>query len=128
MRLLLDTHALVWAALEPARLSDKARSALEDGGNEVFVSAVTAFEIATKVRKGAFDSARPLSRRFAAQVTQRGFALLSITPDHGELAGNLEIAHRDPWDRLLIAQARVENLLLVTCDTAIGDAGVPTFW
>jgi PIN domain nuclease of toxin-antitoxin system len=128
MRLLLDTHALVWSALDPSQLSQKARDAIENGDHEVFVSAVSAMEIATKVRKGDFETARPLSRGFTNQLTAFGFVALSITADHGELAGNLDIEHRDPWDRLLIAQAQLENLILVTKDKDIARSGVATIW
>jgi PIN domain nuclease of toxin-antitoxin system len=128
MRLLLDTHTLVWSAFEPEQLSPKARDAIEDADNEVFVSAVSAMEIAIKVRKGGFETARPLSRRFASQISTFGFLALAINAEHGELAGNLDIAHRDPWDRLLIAQAKLENLILVTKDIAIASSGAMTLW
>jgi len=128
MRLLLDTHTLVWSALDPTSLSATARELIEDGRNEVFVSAVSAMEIATKVRKGTFETARPLARRFAVQMAACGFSSLAITADHGERAGGLELDHRDPWDRLLIAQSQIEDLVLVTCDKDIRRSATATIW
>lgn len=128
MRLLLDTHALVWAALIPGRLSARAAEAIIDGANDVYVSAITAMEIATKVRAGKLDDARPLARQFASQVRDIGFDLLPVTAEHGERAGNLALAHKDPWDRLLIAQAQIEDLLLVTADEQIILSGISILW
>ncbi len=128
MRLLLDTHALVWWAFIPRLLSARARAVIEDGDNEVFVSAVTAMEIATKVRLGRFDDARPLASQFSEQVRSRGFEILEMSADHGERAGNLIIAHKDPWDRLLVAQAQIEDLALVTRDSKLDSFGVTTLW
>ncbi len=128
MRLLLDTHTLVWAAFIPQKLSLRARDAVSDGENEVYVSAITAMEIATKVKAGKFEDARPLARQFARQVEEQGFELLSITAEHGERAGNLSLSHRDPWDRLLIAQAQIEDLILVTADRDILATGISSLW
>ncbi len=128
MRLLLDTHALVWAAFTPQLLSSIARTAVSDTENEVYVSAITAMEIATKVAKGKLDDARPLANRFSEQVSQQGFTLLSITAEHGERAGNLALAHKDPWDRLLIAQAQIEDLVLVSADKQVTASGIPILW
>lgn len=85
-------------------------------------------EITTKVRLGKFEDARPLSSQFAEQVLAEGFELLDVTADHGERAGNLTRAHKDPWDRLLIAQAQIENLVLVTNDSKLGEFGAATLW
>ncbi len=128
MRLLLDTHTLVWAALFPDRLSERAREAITDPDNYAAVSAITAMEIATKVRLGRFDDARPLAAQFADQVSRRGFEILSVTADHGERAGNLIDTLKDPWDRLLVAQALIENLTLVTADAELRAIGTMTLW
>jgi len=127
-RLLLDTHALVWWATSDEKLSRKAHGAIEDGDSEVFVSAASAMEICTKVRIGKFDEARPLSSNFAGQVVEHDFLLLDITADHAELAGNLAIPHQDPFDRLLIAQARSEKLSLVSNEKRFDDWGVLRLW
>jgi PIN domain nuclease of toxin-antitoxin system len=128
VKLLLDTHILVWWAFLPHLLSKRAYESIEDADNEAFVSAVSAMEIATKVRLGKFEAARPLANRFADQVLQRGFLILPMTADHGEHAGNLAIAHKDPWDRLLVAQAQLERLTLVTADKELATSGVMTLW
>lgn len=127
-RLLLDTHAVIWSALFPAKLSRAARAAIEDGSNRIFFSPVTAMEIATKVRIGKLDLARPLANGFADQMIARQFVELPLTATHAELAGTFHSANNDPWDRLLAAQARLENLGLITNDGNMGDLGVRIFW
>lgn len=85
-------------------------------------------EIATKVRLGKFEDARPLASQFAQQVKAEGFELLDVTADHGEQAGKLVATHKDPWDRLLIAQAQIEKLILVTNDAELGKLDAATLW
>lgn len=128
MRFLLDTHTLVWAAFTPERLSAAARAIIEDGDVSVFVSAISAFEIATKVRLGKFEMARPLATGFSAKIEAQGFMLLSLTAEHAELAGSLLLEHKDPWDRVLLAQSQIENLTLVTNDETIRRFGLSTLW
>ncbi len=128
MRMLLDTHALLWSAHEPEKLSVTARDAIEDGDNEVFVSAVSAMEIATKHRKGLLGYPSALARHFSIEVTQRGFALLAISSEHAQRAGGFVDRHKDPWDRLLAAQAMIESLTLVTCDERMRGFGAKQFW
>jgi PIN domain nuclease of toxin-antitoxin system len=127
-RLLLDTHTIIWAALDVHKLSGKARSAIEDPDNDIFFSAVTAMEIATKVRIGKLDIARPLATGFAAQMIIRGFAELPLLSLHAEMAGAFLSANNDPWDRLLAAQARLEKLDLITNDSQMADFGISTIW
>lgn len=128
MKLLLDTHTLVWWAFDSKRLSITARAAIADSDNDVFASAITAMEIATKVRLGKFEEARPLATRFFEQVQSKGFRVLAVTADHGERAGNLPIDHKDPWDRLLIAQAQIEQLTLVSNEEVFDNFGVVRLW
>ena len=128
MRLLLDTHIVVWWIFAPQDLSKTALAAIADPSSEIFVSAITAMEIATKVRLGKFEQARPLSRDFTRQILDEGFNLLPITADHGERAGNMILAHKDPWDRLLIAQAQIEGFSMVTNDHAIAASAISTVW
>lgn len=129
-RLLLDTHALIWWALDldVDRLSRAARIAIEDPANEVYVSAVTAWEIATKVRIGKLEAARPLTSNFTGQMVAHGFVPLPLSTDHGERGGALEIPHGDPFDRMLIAQAQIENLKLVSNEKKFDTFGVLRFW
>ena len=128
MRLLLDTHALLWSAHEPDRLSVIARQVIEDGSNEIIVSAVSAMEIATKSRKGTLEYPSTLARRFTAEVERQGFGLLAITSDHAQRAGGFVDLNKDPWDRLLAAQALIEGLTLVTCDERMHGFGAPQLW
>ena len=127
-RLLLDTHALIWWTFQLERLSARARDAIENPDNSVFVSAVSAMEIATKVRLGKLDEARPLATGFVRQMAARGLTLLDLTADHGERAGGLAIPHQDPFDRLLIAQAQVEGLRLVSNEVRFDTYGVLRLW
>lgn len=128
--LLLDTHALIWWALdlEEDQLSPGARAAIEDAENEVYVSAVTAMEIATKVRLGKLEEARPLATNFVAQVEARGLTTLDLNAQHGERAGNLAIPHKDPFDRLLIAQAQIEKMTMVSNEKRFDTFGVLRLW
>ena len=127
-RLLLDTHAVIWSALYPAKLSRSARSAIEDETNRIYFSPVTAMEIATKVRIGKLDIARPLTIGFAEQMAARNFIELPLSCAQAELAGSFRSNNNDPWDRLLAAQARVENLGLITSDGKMDDFGIRLLW
>ncbi len=128
MILLLDTHALIWAAQEPELLSDKARAAIESTDNIVFASATSAMEIATKYRLGKLVVSPTLAEHFAEEVTGRGFVILPISADHGQRAGLLNIPHKDPWDRLLIAQSQIEGIRLVSNEKLFDDFHVSRYW
>lgn len=118
MDLLLDTHALLWSLTEPARLGRRARTAIEDRGVSIHVSAVSALELATKHRLGKLPQAWPVIEGFDRHRERLGGEELPITTPHALLAGSLEWEHRDPFDRLLAAQSLVEGLPLVTKDAA----------
>jgi PIN domain nuclease of toxin-antitoxin system len=128
LRLLLDTHALIWWAIELPRLSREARAAIADPENEVFVSAVSALEIATKHRLGKLPEAGVLASSFEAEIDAEGFAGLPVSLRHGQLAGALGIQHKDPFDRLLIAQALTENMTLVSNERLFDAMGVSRLW
>lgn len=121
-RLLLDTHALIWWLSDVAELADGARARIADPRNEIFVSAITGWEIAVKRAKGKITAPRNL----AALVEERGFIHLPLTFHHAEQAGDLPMHHRDPFDRFLIAQAQAEGLVIVTRDARIPIYGVRT--
>ena len=121
-RLLLDTHALVWWLSDVARLTENARSHIADPRNDVFVSAVTGWEISVKRAKGQIIAPHNL----AALVEERGFIHLPLTFHHAEQAGELPMHHRDPFDRFLIAQAQAEGLVVVTRDAHIPLYGIRT--
>jgi PIN domain nuclease of toxin-antitoxin system len=128
VRLLLDTHALLWSAHEPDRLSAAARDAITDEMNEQWVSAASAMEIVTKDRRGRLGYRTSLATRFVAEVRAQGFRPLAITCDHAERAAGLVSDHQDPWDRLIAAQAQIEDLVVVTRDTEIAAFGARTLW
>lgn len=121
-RLLLDTHALLWALTSPSRLNEYAREAIRDPVNVVYVSAVSGWEIALKSNLGKLEAPDNLQ----AKALESGFTLLNVTFSHGVQAGSLPLHHRDPFDRLLIAQAQAEGLLLVTRDERIRRYGLQT--
>lgn len=128
MRLLLDTHALLWWLAGDSHLSEAARAAIENEDNPVYVSAASAWEIATKHRIGKLPQAGPLATDFGQQVAQQGFIALDITLDHGQRAGSLPGPHRDPFDRMLVAQAQAENLALVSNEQIFDQYGVVRVW
>jgi PIN domain nuclease of toxin-antitoxin system len=128
MRLLLDTHALIWFLEGSKSLGREASRAIEEQSNDVLVSAVSAIEVTNKFRTGKLDQAELLARDFEATILAYGFAPLSITVAHASLAGSLDIPHRDPFDRLLIAQARIEQLALVSNEKAFDAFGVTRLW
>lgn len=122
MRLLLDTHALLWSLTEPRKLRGGTRAALADAHNDVFVSAVSGWEIAVKRALGKLEAPDDLEAGFR----QQGFLPLDLTFRHAEQAGALPPHHGDPFDRMLVAQAQVEGLVVVTRDTRIPLYGIRT--
>ncbi|MEX6507659.1 type II toxin-antitoxin system VapC family toxin [Jiella sp. M17.18] len=128
MRLLLDTHALSWWLFGNRRLPPRVAQLIGGEAEEVFVSAVSAFELATKYRLGKWPEARTLVEGFEALVGAQDFKILPITARHGLHAGLLAGDHRDPFDRLLAAQASLEGLTLVSIDRAFRSLGVSALW
>ena len=128
MRLLLDTHALIWWFTDAPQLSAAARAAIRDEGNEKHVSAASAWEIATKFRLGRLPGAGPLVVDLNDEIARQGFLPLDITVAHGQDAGALDGPHRDPFDRILIAQAIAERMALVSNETAFDAYGVHRLW
>jgi PIN domain nuclease of toxin-antitoxin system len=119
VRLLLDTHALLWWLAEPERLSPVAHAAIADGNNQVLASAASGWEIATKARLGKLPAASELVDDLPHLLAAQGFELLPITLRHGLHAGGYAMPHRDPFDRLLAAQAELDRLTLVSLDPAL---------
>jgi PIN domain nuclease of toxin-antitoxin system len=115
MKLLLDTHAFLWWDAKDARLAESFRSAIASPRNEVFVSAATVWEIAIKRASGKLIFMQPVGK----SIEEYGFSSIPITVEHAEWAGGLPQLHRDPFDRLLVAQAQLEGLVLVTIDEQI---------
>jgi PIN domain nuclease of toxin-antitoxin system len=120
VRLLLDSHIVLWWDSELIKLSDDQREAIGDSNNQILVSAATVWELGIKRTSGRVilgESIRLLARRL-------GFVELPITMEHGELAASLPLHHKDPFDRMLVAQAIVEGLTLVTADDVLRGYGV----
>ena len=125
MRLLLDTHIVLWSALEPERLSASARAAIEDPENDVLVSAVSAWEIAIKQSLGKLELDRAAEHWLPEVLRKSGFEAIEVSLASALRVRALPWHHRDPFDRLLIAQAFEENLTLVTHDVQLAVYGVP---
>ena len=121
-RLLLDTHAFVWWLVDVSKLAEGAHAAIADPRNEVFVSAITGWEITVKRAKGRMTAPDNL----LSMIDEKGFTHLPLTFHHAEQAGRLPMRHRDPFDRFLIAQAQAEGLVLVTRDARIPLYGIRT--
>ena len=128
MRLLLDTHALLWWLAGDKELSTTARWAIEDEDNPVYVSAASAWEVATKHRIGKLPTVGPLARDFAAEIARQGFLELPISLADGQQAGNLAGDHKDPFDRMLIAQSRTHGLALISNEEVFDAYGVIRLW
>ena len=122
MRLLLDSHALLWWLSDVPRLGRVAYDAIESPDNEVFVSPVSMWELGAKRRKGQLNAPADL----VSIVERRGFTSLPLSLFHAEQATNLPMHHRDPFDRMLVAQAQAEGLIIVTADVALRRYGVRT--
>jgi PIN domain nuclease of toxin-antitoxin system len=129
MRLLLDTHVLLWVVSDPARLAAAAAKQIRNPVNELFVSAITPFEITTKHRIGRLPDAGPIIAAYSDVLRTLGAKELAIASRHGLIAGQLSWDHRDPFDRILAAQSIIENIPLVTSDSIFGTlGGVRTVW
>jgi PIN domain nuclease of toxin-antitoxin system len=127
MTILLDSHAFYWWMTGDPRLSLRAANAIR-GEARVYVSAVTAWEIANKVRIGKWPQAQRLAQRIVDELAAEQFTPLPIALEHAQLAGLLPGVHRDPFDRMLAAQSRLENAPLVTADPVFKAFGTDVLW
>jgi PIN domain nuclease of toxin-antitoxin system len=128
VRFLLDTHALIWWLAGDEALGGDAREAIADRDNSIFVSAASAMEVATKFRIGKLGGAALLAQDFEAIVAGQGFAELPISLQHARRAGEMNIAHKDPFDRLLIAQAQAEDMVLLSNEALFDGFAVKRLW
>ena len=128
MRMLLDSHALVWFLDGDRKMSRRARDAADAADAVLYVSAVSAWEIANKVRLGKWPEATSLSEAFPQIMADFSLEPLPVTLDHAHLAGLLPGPHRDPFDRMLAAQSRLEGIPLVTADPAFRAFGIDVLW
>lgn len=128
MKLLLDTHALIWWLAGDDSLSLRAREAIADEANSVAVSAASAMEVATKFRIGKLPGAALLANDFERIIAEQGFAELPISVHQARLAGAMAIDHKDPFDRFLIAQAQAEAMVLVSNEALFDRYAVERLW
>jgi PIN domain nuclease of toxin-antitoxin system len=128
MRLLLDSHTLIWSADEPARITPTAMSALSDSANDLLLSAATLWELAIKGGKGNLPLLISYRHWMDRAIADLDLVILPITLEHAERQAGLPWHHRDPFDRLLVAQAQVEGLPLVSADPALDAYGITRLW
>jgi PIN domain nuclease of toxin-antitoxin system len=128
LRLLLDTHVLVWWLLDEPALPKRVTAALRDPASEIFVSSASAWEIATKYRLGRMPQAEPLVQGFGRLIDGERWISIPVTVEHALEAGTLQGDNRDPFDRMLAAQARLEDLKLVTADRALAALVPSSLW
>ncbi len=128
MRLLLDTHTLLWADAEPSRLSNQARSLLLDAENEFLLSCASLWEMQIKVMLGKLTVRKPLAELVNEWETENGLTVLPITQRDIYEVSVLPSIHNDPFDRLIVAVARCENATILSDDPEIKKYPVPTIW
>src|SRR4051812_37682169 len=128
MRLLLDTHAFLWFIMGSPNLSATARALIEDETNERFLSAASLWEMAIKLSTGKLTLSAPFDVLIPRQLSLNGIGLLSIEVTHAAVVSSLPFHHRDPFDRLLVAQAIVENMPIVSVDKAFDIYAVTRLW
>lgn len=125
---MLDTHALIWWWNDNPLLPKFVRHPLIVAEDPIFVSAASAWEVATKVRLGKWSDAEEVCEKFEQLCVRNGFELLPVSVQHGLLAGSLPGEHRDPFDRMIAAQAIHDDLTVITRDPALAALGCRTFW
>lgn len=117
--ILLDTHIFLWWLFDDSRLPHGIKTTIEDINNSVYISAASVWEISTKFRIGKLPDARSVAKNVPLWITKAGFQPLAITPEHAQQAGGWNVAHRDPFDRMLAAQVKLEGMVLATIDNAM---------
>ena len=128
MRILPDTHTLIWWLAGHASLSIAARDAIAEEENKILVSTASAMELSTKFRLGKLPDAAPLAQNLQQYIDDLGFEELPITVQHAGMAGSLQIAHKEPFDRLLIVQSLCEGVPLVSKEKPFDGFGVNRIW
>lgn len=128
MRLLLDTHAFLWWVEGTPAVGRRARAAIADSDNETFLSVASCWEMAIKLSLGKLRLATPFNRFIPEQLALNGFSLLDVQLRHALAVADLPFRHRDPFDRLLVAQAHEEDLAVVTKDAVFRKYGVKVVW
>lgn len=128
MRVLLDTHTLIWAVDDPSRLPPAAVVTLQNPTNQLMVSAATVWEVAIKTAIGKLSLSGPYRQWMTKALTALGAAVVPVDVEYADRQAGLPFHHRDPFDRLLVAQALVESVPLVSGDTQLDPYGVTRIW
>jgi PIN domain nuclease of toxin-antitoxin system len=128
MKYLLDTAILLWSVDAPQRLNLRAREVLEDRGEEIFLSPVVSWEIVIKVARGKLTLSRPAGEMLNMAFARFGMSSLPVTHAHSLALGELPFVHNDPFDRMLVAQAKNEGMVLMTSDAILGKYPIETLW
>jgi PIN domain nuclease of toxin-antitoxin system len=128
MRILLDTHALIWWFVDAPDLPQTVRGMIADTDNTVIVSAASAWELAIKFQLGKMRKVGDLIPNFSNRIQGEGFEVLPISAEHAIRAGLLPPHHKDPFDRMLVAQCQAENFSMITNDASFQNYGVRTLW
>jgi PIN domain nuclease of toxin-antitoxin system len=126
--LLVDAHTFIWAVDDPSKLGPQALTALQDPSNDLLLSAGTIWEIAIKVGLGKLSLSMPYRQWMNQAITDMGVTVLPITVEYADVQGNLPKHHGDPFDRLIVAQAQVENMALVSADPGFDPYGINRLW
>ena len=128
MKVLLDTHAFLWWITEDQRLSERAREVISDGGNELFFSVASGWEIAIKAGLGRIEIPKPIARFLMDQLRLNRIEVLAIQLSHALCIYELPLHHRDPFDRMLVCQAQVEKMPILTSDAAFAGYDLEVVW
>lgn len=128
MKLLLDTHAFLWFITDDPQLSAVARGLIADPDNEILVSPASYWEIAIKVRIGKYTLSAPYETLIAQGIDGNGFKILPIEPRHTAILTTMPFHHRDPFDRLLVAQSEIEQVPVVSVDAVLDAYGIQRLW
>lgn len=128
MKLLLDTHTFLWMSLDDPQLSETAREKLSDNANDLYLSPTSYWEIAIKISIGKYNLAEPLAEFIKREIAANDLNLLPIYVDHAAEVSELPFHHKDPFDRMLVAQSLVESLPIVSGDAIFDQYGVTRIW
>jgi len=128
MKLLLDTHALLWMSLDDSQLSDTARDLIADLENELWLSPASYWEIAIKISMQKFELSEPLDEFINRELVNNDISVLPISTRHAQAVSTMPFYHKDPFDRMLIAQAQVEEMAIVSKDDKFDAYGVQRLW
>lgn len=128
MKFIADTHAFIWFITDSEQLSPKAKTLLESPENERILSAASVWEIAIKTSLGKLSFKKPLEQFLPEQIRLNYFQVLNISADHALRVASLPMLHRDPFDRMIVAQGITENLPILSNDTALDDYGIRRLW